>query len=575
MDCKNVHSHAHDLIDGRCTLAESQEVSSHLHGCAACTEYVNSLQLLKKSLGEFPVPGKRAEQWDAIELSILKEIGKVNTVKQFSTPKYRHPLAAAAVLLLTVVSLYFIVQNYVSQQHQFNVSPFPAIVNVQGKMTKNGQAYEVSGKKSTVIAGEEIVTASGSKVIIKSDSGSTLTIGQNSKIAVTHYSKKNQTYLLERGAVDVEVSKRTSGQLFLVKTPNAVCEVVGTKFSVDVKTTDKGLQTILKVVEGCVKLKAHDGDSVFVNYGTEQSITNGVFDYSNVGNQVHREQDSRIESCSSAVINTTEKPTPVKNGGKDISVSSSSAPESIRDDMAQSKLRDATLLFESGKSVEALAVLDTLSASGSLAQDLQYDVFMKKARILKMLKKFNDACEMYSKIADGNFRNEQKGNAVYQAAVVKATELRDIDGAIEGYRRYIHEFKDGLMIPEAYYSLGDLYHSRKQFAEEAKLYKEFIEKFSDIAGIERAIYTLAQLYSTEMGDCARSVGLFTHLGDKYPDGYYTEDALFWKASCLQSEGRAVQAIDAYKKYIEKYPQGRWAAEARERSAGSESVGRNQ
>jgi TolA-binding protein len=128
------------------------------------------------------------------------------------------------------------------------------------------------------------------------------------------------------------------------------------------------------------------------------------------------------------------------------------------------------------------------------------------------------------------------------------------------------------MISDAYYSLTEILHEKKDYSGEAAIYSKYIETFGSAEGNQRAVYALAKLYSSELHDCSRALGLFTHLAETYPNGQYTEDALFWKANCLHVQGMANQAIRAYREYLEKYPAGKWSMDAKARTTAINETG---
>lgn len=560
MNCKSVCKLLDEYIDKYCDDTSAAQVRAHLDKCEICSnEYETRLQL-RAAMRSFPVPARADAQWRKIENFVLNEIGHVDQEKIVPFKKtVSIQLRVAAVLVLVLFAAIPFIRNHMSNHHSDSqlASVLPQLVSAQGTVSLNGVLYSDVNKKLDI--GSVISTNSGSQVVIQADSGSHIKLAEKSSVRVRSFSKKNQTFQLDYGAVSVHVAKRKADQLFSVKTQNAVCEVVGTRFLVEFTGDSLAPSTVLSVKEGCVRFRTLDGNAVLVNSGERCSISGTAIGKKVVEGAVTQTKADSVskKSIESVIQNHDKKMFAEKRGF------SSVQPLPVSDYINSTSEADS--LIEKEKFPEALLSIEKVITSSLLKPDQLYDATMKKVRIMKRLQRYEDAAVLLGNVAAGDFRKEYCGNALYQLAMLQAKELKKNEKAIETLRKYISVHSDGVMISDAYYSLAELLHGKKDFKSEATVYNQYIESFGTTEGAQRAVYALASLYSKELNDCNRALGLFTHLEESNPKGEYAEDALFWKANCLNAQGKANLAIAAYKEYLERYPAGRWVMDAKART----------
>jgi TolA-binding protein len=524
------------------------------------TEYETRLQL-RAAMRSFPVPVRADAQWRKIEHFVLSEIEHVNQEKKIVPLKTTIHLqwrVAAALILVFFAAIPFI-HNRMSNHHGDAqiVSVLPQLVSAEGTVSLNGVLCSELNKNLDI--GSVISTTSGSQVVIQADSGSHLKLTEKSSVRVKSFSKKNQTFQLNYGTVSVHVAKRKEDQLFSVKTQNAVCEVVGTRFSVEFNGDSAKPLTVLSVKEGCVRFRTLDGNAVLVKSGESCSI-NGTAIGEKVGEVVEKGAVTNPVSKKSieSTIQVHDKMVfaEKRTSGSDSTISGS-------DYNGLTRVSDS--LIEKENFSAALQSIERVISSSALKPDQLYDATMKMVRIMKRLQRYQDAALLLESIAVGKFRKEYCGNALYQMAIIQKKELKNSEKAIVTLRKYISEYSDGVMISDAYYSLAEILHEKNDFKAEASVYNQYIESFGTTEDAQRAVYALATLYSKELHDCNRALGLFTHLEKSDPKGLYAEDALFWKANCLNAQGKVNLAIAAYKEYLERYPGGRWVMDAKART----------
>jgi TolA-binding protein len=570
MKCKSIDHLIDEFIDGNCDAKITSQVKEHLDFCVVCSdEYASRLQI-QLAMSSFPVSFKTNEQWRSIETRILNELDTITPQAKtvsFKTTFSSQLRVAAVLVLFLLASLPFIYFRFHHSKDAGSLAFAPQVISLEGAVELNGVVCSDITKLPEVNVGEVVSTNSNSSAIIKADSGSQLTVKEKSAIRVKAFSKKNRTFQLDYGKVAVNVAKRKDDQLFSIKTRNAVCEVVGTRFSVEFTGDSSSPATVLSVLEGCVRFRTNDGNAILVNSGEQCAINGG-----SIGKkEISIEKEPRITPEQEKTIEAA-----IRAGDKKL-IDGSRNPNSkdylpVAEYIKQISGTDSSI--DRNDFNGALKKVDNVIATSLLKPDQLYDANMKKARILKLLKRHSDVARVLEAVADGNFRSEYKGNALYQYAMLQKNELNNSVKAADALKKYISDHKDGLMISDAIYSLAEILHEKKDYSGEAAVYNQYIELSGNTESTQRAVYELARLYSTELNDCSRALGLFTHLSDKYPQGAYSEDALFWMAKCLQVQGKVAQAINAYKEYLHRYPEGKWAMDVKARTTARSETGAN-
>lgn len=139
---------------------------------------------------------------------------------------------------------------------------------VEGTTVVGGNAHG-GGLDGTVLpVGSRIVTPARGSARLALSTGTHLTVGPRSELAVVRDGAV-EAFRLEQGELRAEVAKLHIGERFLVNTPDTEIEVRGTIFEVRVTAPSdacEGLRTQLIVTEGVVTVR-HDGELVRVTAG--------------------------------------------------------------------------------------------------------------------------------------------------------------------------------------------------------------------------------------------------------------------------------------------------------------------
>jgi len=125
---------------------------------------------------------------------------------------------------------------------------------VDGMVTMNGGPL---AEGDPLREGDTVQTTPGSRAEITMPAGTVLRLGENTRLTLGATAPgKAFSAKLFLGNLWAKVHKLIAGEAFHVETENAVAGVRGTEFRVEVAP---GQEDLLRVYEGAVEVKAHDG----------------------------------------------------------------------------------------------------------------------------------------------------------------------------------------------------------------------------------------------------------------------------------------------------------------------------
>jgi len=115
------------------------------------------------------------------------------------------------------------------------------------------------------------------------------------------------------------------------------------------------------------------------------------------------------------------------------------------------------------------------------------------------------------------------------------------------------EPEDLLMSAKKMLDSAQVLNSNELKLEAVELYNNFIKKYPDSAKVIDAYYEIARIYS-DINDYKEVIKVYEKIADKYPNTKHERNALFMIGFTYDSNLRdTVNAITAYKKFLEKYP----------------------
>lgn len=614
MSCSNIKASLQDYIDHQVDVEMDDSIRFHLKECPDCQHEYRSYKKLITLLQEGDVPLPSAEQWTSIHNSILANLPAQQPHKEktfihyhlfpFSTPLRK--IAAALIISAIGFSVLF---SYFNMRSMV----YPKVVAVDGTAFTVGSANSTTpiqiSSNFTVAPGNTIQTDENSSLEIKIDNKSTIQLGNDSRCKVADIAKKKRVFNLQKGGLAAKVSKRKADELFRVETPNAYCEVIGTRFNVTTQYDNyfnRHITTLL-VEEGTVEFGSpqHNmpvkagyavvifGDSLGIpTVGDDTLIQllrthagHGAFTITSTPAEADVFIDGDFAGRTPLFNHATFGMHSIRisrNGFKDyIDSIEIKADEPFIADLdlipAEDEIvspedyivfNDATLskavrLLNSGKVSEAITLLSSLvnKVTPSTSKSMVSTALYKLGTAYKLNGNYEAAVLTLSRIVDGPYPVRERGKALFQRATIHKTHLHNATEAIEDFKQYTSDFSKGIWQEEALYSLAELFHITNDYTNAAKTYTTFINNYSKTIHREKVLFTLGILYSNHLANMQRGISFYNRLLKEYPNSTYTEDALFWSANCLLRLGLSQKSADRFQMYLKRFPAGKWQSEA--------------
>ena len=235
-------------------------------------------KLLQK-LSQITPPEKSGNEWLVIENRLVAELRRKRRAARYAFRPVPWPAlaAAACILILAGAGLWF---AGFQREKGPDTLPLARIVQLQGEILCSWSSKHPTEtpvwapltdpepvKKSRIYR-----TSRNGQLTLQLDPGTGVSLSENSRMTVGRANPRNITLMLAQGRLLARVSKRAPGQSFIVVTPNAVCEVVGTRFEVSVAPHAGMLTTSLSVIEGRVNLASRYHKSVRKAVGAGRSV---------------------------------------------------------------------------------------------------------------------------------------------------------------------------------------------------------------------------------------------------------------------------------------------------------------
>lgn len=578
MNCTEIKKHLHEYASPKSDTETTKQIQDHLQICPDCNQEFTALKSMLHLMRQMPVPQKTDQQWKKIQDAVLLEYDK-ETRSDFATRSHaisiRQPnirkWAIAAVLLLSTISALFYLKEYNLAPEKISSSSqeqsLPIVTRLKGtafsQQTSNPQEQYQLALNQSHLSGETIRTSSNASIQLQTDSLSFLYIEENTTLKIEECSEQNQLFSLKEGTISAQVGKRKSGQVYRIQTPHATCEVVGTRFKVTHKNHSDSAQssTMLYVLEGRVLFRIKSGYSVMVDSGSSAMAVSDTIIYTPLAaiNIAEKRTTSKTTSAK-AIITTNINPMPKQ------------LPATVTSSGSEDIFSSATALIDSGMLDKAIEELRAIYTQPNISNSIRVSALQKEARCWIMKRDYSQAAAIFEQIINGDSSDKQKEAALFQLASMRKTQMHDFEAAINDLQRYITAYPSGFWAEEVYFSLAELHHLRKNFTEAAQLFRIIIDKYPNSNHLQTALYSLARLYSRDLQDCDHALGFYSRIEAEFSLNPIAEDALFWKAECLFQLKKISQSMDAYHKYLKKYPNGKWKTEAQVRAGINQTAG---
>ena len=169
--------------------------------------------------------------------------------------------------------------------------------------------------------------------------------------------------------------------------------------------------------------------------------------------------------------------------------------------------------------------------------------------------RYTEAAVALAAIADGHGAHADL--ALYDLARLRKRYLRDPAGALQALLRYEQEYPQGSLAQEVELSAIELELDASDLTASLAQMNRFLEAHPDS---ERApeVHLLRGNVFRRRGDCQSALREYRQsAGDGRDD-----DSLYYTAYCQQTLGQSDDAASSLRDYLDRYPHGRHAVEAR-------------
>ena len=276
------HLHAYAMRSGG---NPDDPVYRHFQECSSCGSELALQRKILDAMKDMPFPVKSDAQWQELNRVILSKLPPASKTVRFPTLRPAIKWAVAALFVLSVISFNLIISLHrqsLPSTGAIDSEVFPRISHIEGNVfsadtLRSGKEITVE-KHSPILSGHMFRTGENSVLNMQIDKTSSLQLSGNSRLEIVQCVENSQIFKLEDGKVKAEVGKRGAGRVFRVETPNAACEVVGTRFCVSVERPGgQNLSKRFSVEEGLVRFKTRSGKEMFVEAGKSREVIGEQF----------------------------------------------------------------------------------------------------------------------------------------------------------------------------------------------------------------------------------------------------------------------------------------------------------
>ena len=151
---------------------------------------------------------------------------------------------------------------------------------------------------------------------------------------------------------------------------------------------------------------------------------------------------------------------------------------------------------------------------------------------------------------DENYSSGALMNIAWRYAMIG-----DYEKAAETFQKVFQEYPTSQYAPEALLNAADMLSVAKKTDEAINLYNEFIKNYPNDKKIAFAMMSIAWRYAEKGGeeDLEKSAEMFLKIAEQFPDSDYAPEALLRAGDMYARIGENSYAIDAYQRFIDKYP----------------------
>ena len=502
-------------------LGDERFVEAHLEDCPECLEQLASVQVAKEAL-ELARDARPRVAWAKVDERIGAMVEKR---LQAQRPLYLRMGVFGAGLAIAAAVLYLVMPRATllplpSVEQPSPVSSWARVDRAQGLTRIDGSSSEILD--GTELQGGDVLrTSKIGKAYVHLPDESHLRVGSSTQLALTRSEADDVALTLERGSLAV----RASHQLrkgFVVHTGGLTVNVVGTVFGV----MNDSEQVEVTVTEGKVRVELPTGESVFVEPGqrfrfdskTQRSKTLKL-------TSANERELSEVAAVADATTSVEKRAVVAAVGG------SPSSPPMLT---AQGTPRSLPRLSPAeARARQVSAPVVTEEPKAALIEDG------------KTVLTVEGPAEVWPTLGGGDI---VRGVPAPREAVVDVPPVTQPSEWAEAPRPSVDEW-ESLPVAAAFEA-----PSAARLTE-APAETKVMAKDLETIFMQRAEDSILK------GTCDRYLLGLEDIATDSERNSRTEQARVLRARCFDSQMRPRQAMSEYRKYLEVFPRGHFAAEA--------------
>ncbi|MFT3839405.1 MAG: tetratricopeptide repeat protein [Myxococcaceae bacterium] len=168
---------------------------------------------------------------------------------------------------------------------------------------------------------------------------------------------------------------------------------------------------------------------------------------------------------------------------------------------------------------------------------------------------YDEAAQLFSRAAE--LHNARSHMALYELGRLQQVDLHLPSAALDTFSRYQREYPSGTLIQEVEISVIEIELQQRSFDDALTNMNSFLSRHANSERASELHLRRADLFRAR-GDCAKAIDDYAQA--KAPA--QADDATYFTAWCEQRMGERDDAEKSLRKYLDRFPSGRHAKEAR-------------
>jgi tetratricopeptide (TPR) repeat protein len=479
--------------------------------------------------------------------------------------------ALAATLVLCIGIGYLLVRNVsvpdetvVTDDCGKSEQPKVRSVSVVSAVTDSGKRLE-----QLRFSDGDITTDERSQLLLSVGMRTRAILFERSRMKIDRADSLSTVVAMRHGTVAVDVIPGGGTDTVSVVTPFATFTQIGTRFSV---VADSIEGAAVEVYRGKVRVRDRSGTDIVIEAGhswmsgKKRIIATVSRSESELQGIRRTFADNKMEHLLQWRNGLSRDPVPSPK--QPLSAKSRSKRNRVADTAAHAddvlSIIEKAIARNDYRSIEsAVARLQDSSAADTIFMKLYYAAEHKIT-----LFRFSDAKRLFGLLANGtSFSKRRREDASLRCFMLHKEQVETtVQELLKMIRRHRKRFAGGIFGDDMTAEAISLLLITRDYRSAVAEMEHLLQRWPRSPHSEYYTYVYASTLRENLQQTQKALAAYKKYMDRYPDGTYGEDALYWIVQ-LCSETRDRKCVRAYTaRYTERYPNGRWTSEIREAAA---------